>query len=66
MHREYACRLGGTVKEENMRTVVKCLNCGIIWVRVIAVGDLEMTVNLQYNCPACGSNWCEDKEEGKK
>ena len=44
-----------------MKTIVKCLNCGITWVRIIAYGDLELTEDLQYNCPACGSNWCEGK-----
>ncbi len=47
-----------------MRTVVKCLNCGLKWVRVIAVGtDLEMNYDLQYNCPKCGSNWFELVED---
>ena len=40
-----------------MRTPVKCNNCGIKWVRVIAWGDsLELTEDLQYNCPNCNSN----------
>ena len=38
---------------------VKCKNCGIKWERVVAYGDLELTVDLQYNCPKCGSNWYE-------
>ena len=42
-----------------MRTLVICKNCGIKWLRVVAYGDLELTVDLQANCPACGSNWCE-------
>ncbi len=50
-----------------MKILVKCKNCGIKWVRVTVFGsDLELTEDLQYNCPKCGSNWCEvipEKEE---
>ncbi len=43
-----------------MRIPVKCKNCGIKWLRVIVFGvNLELTEDLQYNCPKCGSNWCE-------
>lgn len=41
-----------------MRTPVKCKNCGIKWVRVIAeYPPLEMIADLQYLCPKCGSNY---------
>jgi predicted Zn-ribbon and HTH transcriptional regulator len=46
-----------------MKYPVKCKNCGIKWLRVIEFGDLEMTVDIQHNCPACGSNWFEGIEE---
>jgi len=43
-----------------MRIEVKCLNCGIKWVRVTNFGsDIELTVDLMYNCPNCGSNLYE-------
>ena len=43
-----------------MRQVVKCLNCGITWVRVTTFGaDLELIEDLMYNCPNCGSNYYE-------
>lgn len=46
-----------------MRTPVKCKNCGLKWLRVIAWGpSLEMTGDLQYNCPKCGSNWYKEIE----
>ncbi len=41
-----------------MRVPVECKNCGIKWLRVTALGaDIEMLDDLQYNCPACNSNW---------
>lgn len=41
-----------------MRTPVKCENCGVKWERVTVFGpNLELTEDLQYNCPNCGSNW---------
>ena len=49
-----------------MRQLVKCLNCGIKWVRVSAQYDgvaIELTENLMYNCPNCNSNYCEPIEE---
>ncbi len=47
-----------------MRLPVICKNCGIKWLQVTAFGgDLELTEFLQYNCPACGSNYCEAIEE---
>ena len=48
-----------------MRIPVICKNCGIKWLRVAAFGDIELTVDLQSNCPACGSNWCEAIEDEK-
>lgn len=43
-----------------MREVVKCLNCGLLWQRVIAFGlNVELNEDLMYNCPKCGSNWYE-------
>lgn len=43
-----------------MRQPVKCLNCGLKWLRVTTFGSqLEMIDDLQYNCPKCGSNYCE-------
>ena len=46
-----------------MRTIVKCLNCGIVWVRVTSWGTvLEMTEDLMYLCPSCHSNWFESYE----
>jgi len=51
-----------------MRTPVKCRNCGIKWLRVVEMstsGNVELNINLQYNCPKCGSNWCELVEEHK-
>lgn len=42
-----------------MRVEVKCLNCGIKWVRVTAEYDgqhIELTEDLMYNCPNCNSN----------
>lgn len=53
-----------------MRMSVKCKNCGIKWLRVtVDYPPLEMTGDLQYNCPKCGSNWYEmlpGKQEDKK
>lgn len=52
-----------------MRIPVKCKNCGIKWERVIAFGnlsDLELTVDLQYNCPKCGSNWYEEIKDERE
>lgn len=52
-----------------MREIVKCLNCGMKWVRVTAPYDgetLEMTENLQYNCPKCNSNYYEPIQEQSK
>ena len=46
-----------------MRETVKCKNCGIYWVRVIPMGDLELIVDLQYNCPKCGSNWYDPADD---
>ena len=52
-----------------MREIVRCLNCGIKWMRVIAYydGTLELTEDLQYDCPACKSNYYkrEQEEEAK-
>ncbi len=49
-----------------MRIPVKCKNCGLKWLRVTAFGtDLELTENLQYNCPKCGSNWYELADESE-
>ena len=46
-----------------MREIVKCLNCGIVWQRIICFGEpLELTENLMYNCPKCGSNYYEAYE----
>ncbi len=49
-----------------MRYLVRCLNCGIKWVRVIAISgggsDTEYINDLMYNCPNCCSNWYEDEE----
>jgi len=45
-----------------MRQIVKCKNCGIMWVRVTAQYDgetVELTENLMYNCPNCNSNYYE-------
>ena len=47
-----------------MRIPVLCKNCGLKWIRVTAFGStLELTEDLQYNCPKCGSNWCEEIQE---
>ena len=52
-----------------MRVPVECKNCGIKWLRVTTFGtDIEMLDDLQYNCPACSSNWhgpVRDEEEVK-
>lgn len=49
-----------------MREPVVCKNCGLKWLRVTVFGpNLELTEDLQYFCPKCGSNWCEPiKEDG--
>jgi len=40
-----------------MRIKVICNNCGIKWVRVTTLGyEIELTEDLVYNCPKCGSN----------
>ena len=55
-----------------MRQPVRCLNCGMKWLRVTTWGDvLELTEDLQYYCPKCSSNWCElviekEKDEDTK
>jgi|GEM_PF-5829543 len=49
-----------------MRTPVICKNCGIKWIRVVPIGDLEMNIDLQAYCPKCGSNWCEPINEEAK
>lgn len=50
-----------------MKIPVVCKNCGTKWLRVtMQGGDLEFTVDLQYNCPKCGSNWCEAISEEQK
>jgi hypothetical protein len=51
-----------------MRTPVKCNNCGIKWVRVVAYMDCEMNTDLMYNCPKCGSNdyKVRERESAKK
>ena len=49
-----------------MRTPVKCLNCGLKWVRIIPFGDLEFNQDLQLYCPKCGSNWHEEIEANAK
>ena len=48
-----------------MNTPVMCKNCGMKWLRVtIRLGEhTEFTEDLQYNCPKCGSNWCEPIKE---
>ena len=47
-----------------MRAVVKCLNCGIVWVRVTTWGPMsELTEDLMYLCPNCNSNWYESYEK---
>ena len=44
-----------------MRTPVICKNCGLKWLRVISWGsNLELIDDLQYYCPKCSSNWCEE------
>ncbi len=49
-----------------MRTPVICKNCGIKWMRVTQPpmaggnGDIELSSDLQCNCPKCGSNWYEE------
>jgi len=46
-----------------MRIPVICKNCGLKWLRVTVFGsELELTEDLQYNCPKCGSNWYETVE----
>ena len=46
-----------------MRILVKCLNCGIKWVRVTVFGDTsENTEDIQLNCPNCGSNYYEESD----
>lgn len=43
-----------------MRQTVVCKNCGIKWVRVTVFGvETELTEDLMYNCPNCGSNYFE-------
>lgn len=45
-----------------MRELVRCLNCGIKWVRITTLYDgkiIELTENLMYNCPNCNSNYYE-------
>lgn len=50
-----------------MREIVKCLNCGIKWERIIAWGEtIELTENLMYDCPNCNSNYYEVLIEDKK
>ena len=49
-----------------MRIPVRCKNCGLKWLRVTAFfPPLELTEDLQYNCPKCGSNWFEPIEESE-
>ena len=46
----------------NLGTPVKCLNCGLKWLRVLPsdnLGGVVMNEDIQYYCPKCGSNWCE-------
>ena len=41
-----------------MNTPVKCLNCGIKWLRVVPMdGEIVFNWDVQVNCPRCGSNW---------
>lgn len=51
-----------------MRIRVKCVNCGLIYDRVTIGfgGDVELTEDLCYNCPKCGSNAYERLSEEKK
>ena len=50
-----------------MRILVRCLNCGIKWVRVVCSGtSTEAYEDLQFNCPACGSNWYEEDTNATK
>ncbi|KKK95939.1 hypothetical protein LCGC14_2667780 [marine sediment metagenome] len=43
-----------------MQQAVKCLNCGIKWVRVTVFGpDIVLNEDLMYNCPNCNSNYFE-------
>ena len=45
--------------DDEVRQTVKCLNCGIKWVRVTNFGStIEFTEDLMYNCPNCHSNYC--------
>lgn len=48
-----------------MRTPVKCNNCGINWIRIVAIYDIELNIDLMPNCPNCGSNdyTIREKEE---
>ena len=46
-----------------MQYPVRCKNCGLKWLRVIPFGDSEYNGDIQYNCPACGSNWYEGLPE---
>jgi Zn finger protein HypA/HybF involved in hydrogenase expression len=47
-----------------MRQLVKCLNCGIKWVRVVPFGAVsESNDDLMYNCPNCNSNHFKPIEE---
>ena len=49
-----------------MRALVKCLNCGIKWVRVITFGpDTVLNEDIMLNCPNCNSNYYETCEEEK-
>ncbi len=50
-----------------METPVKCLNCGIKWVRITSFGtETVLTEDLMRNCPSCGSNYYEEDDEDEK
>ena len=51
-----------------MRTPVKCLNCGMKWVRGVALDTdtTELITDLQYYCPKCGSNYYVELPEKER
>ncbi len=47
-------------------TPVKCLNCGMKWLRVTPnsnPGGIILNEDIQLYCPKCNSNWCQNLPE---
>ena len=60
-HEELREQARGHIQKQ-LGTPVKCLNCGIKWLRITEhsnPGGTVMTCDIQYNCPNCGSNYWE-------